>query len=153
MKEEQFISTDEHGNRFYYSDKSMTVLHREDGPAIVSANGFKAWYIDGKRHREDGPAIEYTNGNKEWFIDGNCHREDGPAIEYSDGCKEWYIDGKRHREDGPAIEEVGGFKEWYIDGKRLTEEQLKNHLTLLPKNRRSRVERVLRYALCSDSRR
>ena len=111
----QYISTDEHGNRLYYSDKSMTVLHREDGPAIVSANGFKAWYIGGKRHREDGPAIE-------WAIGSNV----------------WYINGKRHREDGPAVEEVDGFKEWYIDGKRLTEDELKNHLTLLPKNRRSR---------------
>ena len=57
-----------------------------------------------------------------------------------------------HPKDDHTIDEFTR-EEWYIDGKKLTEEQFKNHLTLLPKNRRSRVERVLRYALCSDSRR
>ena len=106
---EQYIHIDDHGNKFYYSDKEMTVRLR--------------------------------------------HREDGPAIEWVDGSKAWFINGERHREDGPAVEDADGYKAWYIDGKKLTEDELKNHLTLLPKNRRSRVERVLRYALCSDSRR
>ena len=127
---EQYIKIGENGDKFYYSDEEMTVLHRQDGAAIEGAYGYKEWYINGVRHREDGPAIEGANGYKVWYINGVHHREDGPAIEYTDGTKVWYIDGVE-----------------------LTEEQLKNHLTLLPKNRRSRVERVLRYALCSDSRR
>ena len=45
-------------------------LHREDGPAVEDAYGYKEWYLNGKRHREDGPAIEYTDGSKAWFIDG-----------------------------------------------------------------------------------
>ena len=97
---EQFIHIDEDGDKYYYSDKEMTVLHREDGPAI-----------------------EYTDGSKSWYIDGKCHREDGPAIEWVSGTKEWCVDGKRHREDGPAIEYTNGGKSWYIDGKKLTEEQ------------------------------
>jgi len=36
----------------------------------VWANGYKAWYLNGKRHREDGPAVEYTNGYKAWYLNG-----------------------------------------------------------------------------------
>ena len=96
----QYIEIDENGDKFYYSDKEMTV-----------------------RHREDGPAFEYSDGSKLWYINGERHCEDGPAIEDADGTKAWYINGELHREDGPAVEEVDGFKEWYIDGKRLTEDE------------------------------
>lgn len=30
----------------------------------------KAWYINGKFHREDGPAVIYADGSKYWYIDG-----------------------------------------------------------------------------------
>ncbi len=53
---------------------------------------------DGQRHREDGPAIEYANGYKAWWVNDKLHRIDGPAIEYADGSKEWYIKGKRYTE-------------------------------------------------------
>ena len=97
---EQFIHIDEYDTKRHYSDRKMEILHREDGPAVVHANGYKAWFINGKRHREDGPAVEYPNGDKSW-----------------------YINGKRHREDGPAIDDVNGYKEWFINGKFLTEEE------------------------------
>jgi hypothetical protein len=70
MKKEQFIHIDTNGNKFYYSDRKMTIRHREDGPAVEYATGGKVWYINSKRHREDGPAIEYANGNKAWYING-----------------------------------------------------------------------------------
>ena len=143
MQKEQFIHI-KNGNKFYYSDREMLIRHREDGPAIVYANGskswylngerhredgpacegtdsYKAWYLNGKRHREDGPAIEYADGSKEWYLNDKLHREDGPASEWSDGFKAWYLNGKYHREDGPAIEYVDGSKEWYLNDKRLTE--------------------------------
>ena len=69
-------------------------LHREDGPAFESINGFKAWYLNGQRHREDGPAVEYNNGSKAWYLNGQRHREDGPAIEYTDGHKSWWLHGE-----------------------------------------------------------
>jgi hypothetical protein len=28
-------------------------LHREDGPAVEDANGYKAWYLNGKRVTEE----------------------------------------------------------------------------------------------------
>lgn len=61
----------------------------------VGENGYKGWYLNGKRHREDGPAVEYSTGTKQWYLNDKLHREDGPAIEYSDGHKGWYLNGKR----------------------------------------------------------
>ena len=113
----------EYGNKHYYKDKAMTILHREDGPAIELAGGGKAWYINGKHHREDGPAVELAGGDKSWYINGKRHRKDGPAIEDADGHKEWYVNGKRHREDGPAVEYADGHKAWFIDGVSLSEQE------------------------------
>jgi len=121
MQKEQFIRITEYGTKFYFSDREMTKLHREDVPAIEWSSGRKEWYINNKRHREDGPAIEYPDGHKGWYLNGERHREDGPAIEYADGSKSWFINGKRHREDGPAVVWADGYKEWYINGEQLTE--------------------------------
>jgi hypothetical protein len=93
IMKEQFIHIDEDGHKCYYSDREMKISHREDGPAIEDADGYKAWFINGKRHREDGPAIEYIDGSKSWYINGKLHREDGPAVEYADAHKAWYING------------------------------------------------------------
>ena len=98
MNEEQYIETDGSQTK-YYSDKAMTVIHREDGPAVESANGDKKWYLNGKLHREDGPAVEDTDGYKEWYLNGKLHREDGPAIEYTNGYKAWYINNKSLTEE------------------------------------------------------
>ena len=91
----QYIRISEDGNKFYFKDKAMTLIHRLDGPAYEGADGSKAWYIDDKRHRLDGPAVEYSNGSKEWRVDGKLHRLDGPAYEGANGRKEWWVNGKR----------------------------------------------------------
>jgi hypothetical protein len=122
-----YILIDKDGNKFYYKDKDMTILHREDGPSVEYSNGYKEWYINGRLHRSDGPAIEYPNGGKDWYINGKLHREDGPAREWVNGDKAWWINGKLHREDGPAVEYVDRTKIWYLKGKRLTEKEFKAH--------------------------
>jgi hypothetical protein len=66
----QYIEINSNGSKFYYKDREMQILHREDGPAFEGYNGDKEWWIDGKRHLEDGPAIEYANGDKSWYLDG-----------------------------------------------------------------------------------
>jgi len=91
---EQYIKIDKYDNKFYYKDREMTILHREDGPAIEWVNGLKEWYLDDRLHREDGPAMEWANGSKYWYLNGKRHRKDGPAVEYSNGSKSWYLDGK-----------------------------------------------------------
>ena len=45
---EQFIHIDEIGNKRYYSDSSMLVIHREDGPAIEYATGEKFYCLKNK---------------------------------------------------------------------------------------------------------
>ena len=65
---QQYIRTDKDGDKFYYKDKAMTLIHREDGPAVECVNGDKFWYRNDKCHREDGPAIESANGDKSWYI-------------------------------------------------------------------------------------
>jgi hypothetical protein len=90
---EQFIHINTYGDKKYHRDKAMTILHREDGPAVECEDGTKYWYINGKRHREDGPAVEHADGDKFWFLDGKRHRTDGPAVEYADGDKFWLING------------------------------------------------------------
>jgi hypothetical protein len=100
----------------WYNSKGQ--LHRENGPAVEHADGYKEWWLNGQRHRENGPAIEYTNGYKEWWLNDKRHRKDGPAVERADGSKSWYINGQRHRENGPAVEWANGDKEWWLNGQR-----------------------------------
>lgn len=97
--------------------------HREDGPAVEDADGSKKWYLKGKLHRESGPAVEYADGTKHWYLNGELHRESGPAVEFADGYKEWYLNGELHREDGPAIEWASGSKWWYLNDEKLSEAQ------------------------------
>ena len=108
MNEDQYIETDGSETK-YYSDREMTVLHREDGPAAEYASGYRYWYINNKLHREDGPAVEYDTGTKAWYTNGELHREDGPAVEWSGGGKEWFING----------------------GKRLTEEEFNTQMKIV----------------------
>jgi hypothetical protein len=55
---------------FYYADDSYSLFHREDGPAVEYPNGYKVWYINGRRHRLNGPALISKSGRKEWYIKG-----------------------------------------------------------------------------------
>ncbi len=98
------------------------VFHRENGPAVESADGGKSWWLNGVLHREDGPAVEYDDV-KEWYLNGKRHREDGPSLEYANGSKEWYLNGERHREDGPAVESADGGKSWWLNGEWLSEQE------------------------------
>jgi hypothetical protein len=54
-------------------------LHREDGPATITAIGDKLWYMNGQLHREDGPAIEHVSGNKAWYLNGEKISEEEHA--------------------------------------------------------------------------
>jgi hypothetical protein len=69
-QEQQYIWIDEYGNKCYYKDRKMTMLHRFDGPAVEWSNGDKVWWVNGKKHRLDGPAVEGVDGIKAWYVDG-----------------------------------------------------------------------------------
>lgn len=117
----KYFRIDPKGNKFYYANAEMKVLHREDGPAVEYHGGDKFWWQNGNLHREDGPAIEWMNGDKSWWINDERHREDGPAIEWADGGKWWYKNNLIHREDGPAIDDR--FKTWFLNGLSMSEEE------------------------------
>jgi hypothetical protein len=73
----QYIEIDKYGSKFYFKDKAMNILHREDGPAIEYASGTKAWVLNNRLHREDGPACEYADGSKYWYLNGmNCTEQE-----------------------------------------------------------------------------
>jgi|688.fasta_scaffold321332_2 hypothetical protein len=112
------------------------LLHREDGPAVIKADGSKFWYKRGMRHRLDGPAEEFSDGSRNWYVDGIMHREDGPATESPSGFCEWYRNGVRHREDGPAIVwPYDGQFEYWFRGRKLydvsSQEEFERLLPLL----------------------
>ena len=84
---------DEKGTVRWYKDADCTILHKEDGPAVVYADGEESWWFDGDIHRTNGPAVVYADGTKEWRQRGQVHRVDGPAIEWANGAKEWWRNG------------------------------------------------------------
>jgi hypothetical protein len=95
---EQFIHINTYGDKKYYRDKAMTILHREDGPACEYSDETKCWYINGKCHREDGPAIEYLGGHNAWYIDGiELTEEEFNARKNSCNGKVVEIDGKKYK--------------------------------------------------------
>lgn len=117
MGVETMVISDD-GTRRWYRDGR---LHRVDGAAIEWATGYGDWYYDGVRHRADGPAIE-TATYSGWFLNGVRHRVDGPAIiEKVSSYHVWYFDGKKHRDDGPAIEFSDGSRRWYYHGREYSE--------------------------------
>jgi hypothetical protein len=106
------LEIDEDGNKFW---RLKGMFHREDGPAIEWAYGYKGeWWIDGRRHRLNGPAIERVDGYRTWFLNGKLHRVDGPAVIYPNGEKRWYINGIDYT-----------YEEWF---QKLTSEQQENYL-------------------------
>jgi hypothetical protein len=74
-------------------------LHREDGPALIHANGSVKWYRHGKRHRLGAPACVYVNGTRKWYRDGLRHRDGGPASTYPDGRRIWFENGVKVRQE------------------------------------------------------
>jgi len=65
----------------------------------VYNNGYKAWYLNGKRHREDGPAVELANGDKSWYLNGKKLTEaEHKAATSNSTCegKIVEIDGKKY---------------------------------------------------------
>lgn len=96
------------------------LLHREDGPAIVTnyqsgAFGYcHKWFREGRLHRERGPAIIDVGEQgyplrQEWHQNGLPHRIGGPAIVRTDeetGINQeeiWCFEGALHNDDGPAL--------------------------------------------------
>jgi len=59
-----------HADRTEWRNEKGEFHRFGDLPAIEYANGYKAWYLNGKRHRVDGSAVEYANRSKLWYLNG-----------------------------------------------------------------------------------
>ena len=102
-----YLNVDDNGSMFYFKDKKMKTLHKEDGPAMICKDGTRAWYLNGVLHREDGPAVEHAGGSKSWYLNGKLHRAGGPAVEGSTKTDiGWFVHGVRY-----SYEE---YKQWYF---------------------------------------
>ena len=56
---------------FWYKDPEMLIAHREGNlPAYESVLGTTAYFIDGNFHRTNGPAILHADGSRAWYING-----------------------------------------------------------------------------------
>ena len=68
-----------------------------DDTLIISPTHIEEWFNnDDQHHRIGGPASISSNGMKGWFVNGKPHRLDGPAFEMLSGCvdcKEYWVDG------------------------------------------------------------
>jgi hypothetical protein len=145
-----------------YTRADNEVYHREDGPAITYANGWKEWRINGALHREDDkPARTMPEGDKEWWIHGERHRAGGlpahlahqePTEEERAAGKEtgllilqrWFVDGLQHREDGPANIYWNGEEEeldYWLHGHEVPEKVVMAPETITPEEIEAEAER------------
>ena len=122
-KETLTVETGEDGTVTYRNASDQ--LHNPHGPAVVCADGGKAYWINGNLHKPDGPAVVCADGHKEHYINGKRHNPDGPAVVYPNGGKEYWINNNLHNPDGPAVIRANGCKEYYINDKELTEAEFK----------------------------
>ena len=52
----------------YYYRKGKLTLHNPYGPAFISSDGNKEYYIENKLHRLDGPARVWVDNYEEYWI-------------------------------------------------------------------------------------
>ncbi len=105
-------------NHIYQSRWTLNgVLHRADGPAIISRKGRMEYRVHGKLHRTDGPALIRPPRKEKYFyqLDRYLHASTDPKYQ-SDRDLEYYYDGKLHRADGPAVIKTHGLVKYYIHG-------------------------------------
>ena len=70
-------------------------LHRDDGPAVVWADGTAIFYKNGRLHRDDGPAVVCADGSVSYWKNNRLHRNDGPAVVWADGSEVYWKNGQR----------------------------------------------------------
>jgi hypothetical protein len=118
MQTKVHLNIDRFGIKTYYKDKEKTIIHRDNGPAVIDPRDYKEWWLDGQKYKSwCGRGHKFTTIL--WWKNDLLHREDGPAVEMESGYREWCFNGKTHRENGPAIyNEKFGYKEYWTHGER-----------------------------------
>ena len=57
------------------------------------------WWKGSLIHKDNGPAVLYSSGTKTYWKNNKLHREDGPTIDDSDGSHKYFINGIRMTEE------------------------------------------------------
>lgn len=122
----KYIKLNADGSREYFlaaapegTDNYGSIPYRENGPAVILADGTEIYFTNGSKGRIDGPTLVSPNGYQEFWTNGKLGRKDGPAIIYPDGGKDWVVDGLFHRKDGAAREFSDGTKQYFYEGKKV----------------------------------
>lgn len=71
------------------------VIHRYDGPAVITRSFRVYFFWKGKVHRISGPAIILPDGEQHYYQNDVLHRIDGPALVKPHGKSEWWVCGVR----------------------------------------------------------
>ncbi len=112
-------------------DEKDYIWYKLQGYTIAVNSDLALWLLNGNYHREDGPAVIWANGTQEWHLNGKRHREDCPAYIGADGTQEWWLNGQLHREDGPAYIGATGTQSWRLNGDVYTEQEWQNAVSEL----------------------
>lgn len=103
---------------------AWTVDDTDLPPTHVLEDGTKEWRVEGLLHRNNGPARVTASGFEEWYQRDKKHRVGAPAA-YSTGpnpSEWWYQNGLLHRDDGgPAFKGDGGrYLAWWFEGQEIS---------------------------------
>jgi hypothetical protein len=73
-----------------------------DAVAFTTWVACTIWLENDQVHRNDGPALIKADGTEMWFCHGRIHRDDGlPAVIKPDGTREYYVNGVQIRVEAP----------------------------------------------------
>jgi hypothetical protein len=84
-------------NWFEIPDKDY-IWYRLQGYTIAADKYRVVWLLDSKLHREDGPAVITANGGQAWWLNDKLHRTDGPAVIWANGGQARWLNGKEYTE-------------------------------------------------------
>jgi hypothetical protein len=108
-------------HRQYYKGKPTKnfVIHRDDGPAQVSAFEV-AWFMNGSHSRADMPAV-FVKDEISWVSAGKWHNDADPAIIRRNGDMVWYNNHEAYKRQRDGVIEnfsgyVNGVAKWTAGG-------------------------------------
>jgi hypothetical protein len=89
----------------FKEDEIATIVNKEYARRLkcVTSEWRTIYTVDKLRHREDGPAVIWADGMQLWYQKDKLHRLDGPAVIHADGGQEYYINNIQQWVDFPSI--------------------------------------------------
>jgi hypothetical protein len=93
-------------------------FHRTGGkPAIITSDGERHWYIDGKQHRGFDKPAETWGSKSVWFDGNQIHREDDKPAWVWENEQRWFWRGNLHREGDKYAYTGKDWQVWITNGK------------------------------------